>query len=320
MRALICEKLGGPEQLRIVELPIPQPKMGEILVRVRFAALNFFDSLIIQGRYQQKPEMPFSPSAEFAGEVVAGEGWEAGTRVAGFIGWGAAREYILVRAEQLVIIPDGVEDEAAAGLAVTYGTAIHGLQSRAQLKPGESLAILGAAGGAGQAAIEIGKILGAKIVACASSEEKLADAQRLGADVLIDYSQVDLKEALKAHTQGAGVDVVYDPVGGDLAEPALRATAWGGRYLVVGFASGDIPQIPANLLLVKGSSLVGVHWSAHAKRDAAGFQAEFRQLLGLVQAKKIAPQIHASFALEDWQGAYDVIVQRQARGKILLKL
>ena len=138
--------------------------------------------------------------------------------------------------------------------------------------------------------------------------------------MLIDYSQVDLKEALKAHTQGAGVDVVYDPVGGDLAEPALRATAWGGRYLVVGFASGDIPQIPANLVLVKGSSLVGVHWSAHAKRDAAGFQAEFRQLLGLVQAKKIAPQIHASFALEDWQGAYDVIVQRQARGKILLKL
>ncbi|MDP4823360.1 MAG: NADPH:quinone oxidoreductase family protein, partial [Aestuariivirgaceae bacterium] len=212
----------------------------------------------------------------------------------------------------------GVRDDAAAGLAVTYGTALHGLLTRGKLRPGETVAVLGAAGGAGQAAIEVAKILGARVIACASSAEKLAQARLLGADEGVNYAQTDLKQALKDLTQGRGVDVVYDPVGGDLAEPALRATAWGGRYLVIGFASGDIPKIAANLVLVKGSSLVGVHWGEHAKRAPDILRDELRQLLDYAAEGRLHPQIHGRFALEEAQAAFAVIETRQAQGKVLL--
>lgn len=318
MRALICEREGGPEGLRLVELPMPRPGPGEALVRVKAAALNFFDTLLIRGKYQQKAEMPFSPCAEFSGLVEKAEGLAPGTRVMGFMGWGAAREYVCLPEASLVVLPEGVSERAAAGLAVTYGTAIHALKTRAGLKSGETLAVLGAAGGAGQAAVEIGRLMGARVIACASSAEKLAAAARLGADGLVDYSSGDLKEQLKALTQGKGVDVVYDPVGGDLAEPALRATGWGGRYLVIGFASGEIPKIPANLLLVKGSSLTGVHWGEHARREPGLLRDELLELVALVAAGALSPQVHGSFPLAEWQLAFGALESRQAQGKVLL--
>ena len=236
----------------------------------------------------------------------------------GWIGWGAAREYVVIDPGQILPLPDGVREDAAAGLAVTYGTAFHAFLTRGRIQPGESVAVLGAAGGAGQAAIEVAKLLGARVIACASSAEKLAQAKLLGADEGVNYAETDLKQALKALTGGQGVDLVYDPVGGDLAEPALRATAWGGRYLVVGFASGDIPKIPANLVLVKGSSLVGVHWSEHATRLPGLLADELRQLLDFVAQGRLKPQIHGKFALEAAAQAFGVIENRQAQGKVLL--
>jgi NADPH2:quinone reductase len=322
MRALLCQQAGGPESLAVAQLPIPEPGPGQVRVRVTAAGLNFFDTLLIRGKYQKKADFPFSPCAEFAGIVdktgpgVAG--FASGTRVMGWIGWGAAREFLVLDQAQILALPDTVRDDAAAGLAVTYGTAFHALVTRGRLQPGETVAVLGAAGGAGQAAIEVAKLLGARVIACASSAEKLAQAQLLGADESVNYAGTDLKQALKDLTGGRGVDVVYDPVGGDLAEPALRATGWGGRYLVVGFASGDIPKIPANLLLVKGSSLVGVHWSEHAVRSPGILADELRQLLDFVGEGRLNPQIHGKFALEDAAQAFGVIENRQAQGKVLL--
>lgn len=322
MRALLCRQAGGPETLAVATLPMPEPGPGEVRVRVKAAGLNFFDTLLIRGKYQKKADFPFSPCAEFAGIVdktgpgVAG--FQPGTRVMGWIGWGAAREFLVLDQAQILALPDAVRDDAAAGLAVTYGTAFHALLTRGALQPGETVAVLGAAGGAGQAAIEVAKLLGARVIACASSAEKLAQAKLLGADEGVNYAETDLKQALKDFTGGRGVDLVYDPVGGDLAEPALRATGWGGRYLVVGFASGDIPKIPANLLLVKGSSLVGVHWSEHAARSPGILADELRQLLDFVGKGRLNPQIHGKFALEDAAQAFGVIENRQAQGKVLM--
>lgn len=322
MRALLCQETGGPDTLVVATLPVPEPGPGQIRVKVQAAGLNFFDTLLIRGKYQQKADFPFSPSAEFAGIAdrigpdVAG--FAQGARVMGWIGWGAARDYVIVDAARLLPIPDGVRDDAAAGLAVTYGTALHGLLTRGNLQAGETVAVLGAAGGAGQAAIEVAKLLGARVIACASSAEKLAQAKRLGADEGVNYAETDLKQALKDLTGGQGVDVVYDPVGGDLAEPALRATAWGGRYLVIGFASGDIPKIPANLLLVKGSSLVGVHWGEHAVRAPSILRDELRQLLEYAAEGRLNPQIHGRYGLEEAAAAFAVIENRQAQGKVLL--
>jgi NADPH2:quinone reductase len=322
MRALLCRQAGGPETLTVARLPIPEPGPGEVRVRVTAAGLNFFDTLLIRGKYQKKADFPFSPCAEFAGIVdKIGPGvarFQPGQRVMGWIGWGAAREYVVIDPGQILPLPDGVREDAAAGLAVTYGTAFHAFLTRGRIQPGESVAVLGAAGGAGQAAIEVAKLLGARVIACASSAEKLAQAKLLGADEGVNYAETDLKQALKALTGGQGVDLVYDPVGGDLAEPALRATAWGGRYLVVGFASGDIPKIPANLVLVKGSSLVGVHWSEHATRLPSLLADELRQLLDFVAQGRLKPQIHGKFALEAAAQAFGVIENRQAQGKVLL--
>lgn len=324
MRALLCKSLEGPAALKLVDLPDPVVRRGEVLVAVRAAALNFFDTLITRGKYQYKPDLPFSPSGEVAGVVSAvGEGVEGispGDRVAAYLGWGGAREKIAVAAEKLVPIPEGVSDEIASGVAITYGTALHGLRDRALVRPGETVAVLGASGGAGLAAVEIAKLLGARVIAVASTSEKLDICRRHGADETLCYADTDLKEGLRELTGGAGVDVVYDCVGGPYAEPAIRAMAWGGRFLVVGFASGEIPRIPLNLLLLKGCAALGVFWGEAVKRDVVQYQRNLAQLLAWVADGHLKPRIGAQFPLDRAVEALQLIEQRQATGKIVLKI
>lgn len=322
MKALLCEHHGPAEELAIRDLPEPVPGPGEVVVAVTAAALNFFDTLIIQNRYQTKPALPFSPSAECAGTVAAiGEGvtgWHIGERVAAWLGYGAAREKVAVSAEALVRIPERLSDTQAAGLFVTYGTAMHGLIQRANLKAGERLAILGASGGAGLAAVEIGALLGAHVIACASSAEKLALAREHGAQEEIDYSAHDIRAALKRITEGRGVDVLYDTVGGELAEPALRSMAWEGRYLVIGFAGGTIPKIPLNLLLLKGCDMRGVFWGEFVAREPAAHRRNMERLLEWAAGGHIRAHVHAAVPVERWTEAYALIGNRQAKGKVVL--
>jgi NADPH:quinone reductase len=323
MKAVLCRAYGPPESLEIADLPVPQPGPGEVLVRVRAAALNFFDTLIIENKYQAKPDLPFSPAAEFCGEIAQlGEGvtsWSQGERVSGYMGWGAARECVVVPADRLVRVPAALSDEQAAGLAVTYGTTIHPLVDRAEIKQGETLVVLGAAGGTGIAAVEIGKALGATVIACASSPDKLALAKARGADHVIDYSAENLRERLKELTKGQGVDVLYDPVGGALAEPALRSMGWKGRYLVIGFAAGEIPKIPLNLLLLKGCDIRGVFWGAFCKREPERQAAQMQQLLDWAARGVISAHVDATFPLEETAQALRLIADRKARGKIVVK-
>jgi len=323
VKACLCKSFGPPSSLVIEDLPEPEAGPEEVIVRVEACALNFFDTLIIQGRYQYKPEMPFSPSAEFSGIVEAvGSAVTAvkpGDRVMGYIRWGAAREKVVAREEDLVKLPDAVPFDIAAGLTVTYGTTLHAFRDRAGLKPGETVAVLGASGGVGQAAVEIAAVMGAKVIACASSEEKLAFARSLGADLTVDYSSDPLKETLKELTGGKGVDVVYDPVGGDLSEQALRATAWEGRFLVIGFAAGDIPKIPLNIVMLKGCDVRGVFWGEALDRDPDGQRKNMSQLLDWVEEGKLKPHIHAVYPLEDIATALDELAARRVRGKVILK-
>jgi NADPH2:quinone reductase len=324
MKALLCETLGPPETLAILDIPDPSPGTGEVLVRVRAAALNFFDTLIIEGRYQVKPSLPFSPCGEFAGEIAGlGQGvtgWNVGQRVAGHCGIGAARELLCVKADSLLAMPDSLGDAQAAGLFITYGTGMHGLIDRAGLKPGETLAVLGAAGGAGLAAVEIGAALGARVIACASSEEKLALAREHGASETLNYATDNLREGLKRLTEGRGVDVLYDAVGGDLAEPAVRSMGWGGRYLVVGFAGGEIPRIPLNLLLLKSCDLRGVFWGEFVRREPARNRAHIAQVMRWVAEGRLKPRIHASFPIQEAAAAFAEISSRKAVGKVVLTL
>jgi NADPH2:quinone reductase len=293
-------------------------------VRVRAAALNFFDTLLLQNRYQVKPELPFSPSAECCGIVEAvGEGvteWRAGDRVAAYLGYGACRELVVAGADALTRVPDGVTDEQAAGLTVTYGTSLHALKDRARLRPGETLAVLGAAGGTGLAAVELGRVMGARVIACASAPDKLELARAHGAHETLDYRAEDVKEGLKRLTGGEGVDVIYDPVGGDLAEPALRAIAWEGRYLVVGFAGGEIPKVPFNLMLLKGCDVLGVFWGAFLKRDPAGHRANMDDLMRWTAEGRLTAHVHGVYALEETPEALRVIAAREARGKVLIRM
>jgi NADPH2:quinone reductase len=322
MKAALCKSLEGPAGLVIEDLAEPQPGPGEALVAVKAAALNFFDTLITRGKYQAKPELPFSPGAEVAGVVEAlgpdTPGLVVGERVMAYLGWGGAREKVVARAEALVSIPPGVSDAVAASVSVTYGTALHGLKDRARLRAGETVTVLGAAGGAGLAAVEIAKLMGAHVIAVASSPEKLAVTRKHGADEAVNYANSDLKEGLRALTGGRGVDVVYDCIGGAASEQALRATAWQGRYLVVGFASGDIPRIPLNLLLLKGCEAVGVFWGEAVKRDPAGHRANMSQLLEWVAEGRLNPRIQATFPLAHIRDALAVIERREAVGKVVL--
>ncbi|WP_029032758.1 NADPH:quinone oxidoreductase family protein [Salinarimonas rosea] len=322
MRAILCERLGPPETLALAEIPVPEPGPGEVLLRMRAVGLNFFDTLIVQGRYQVRPDLPFSPGGELCGEVAAlgagVEGWELGRRVVAYVGHGAAREWVVAPADRLTPVPAGLDDVRAAGLSITYGTTLHALADRAAIRPGETLAVLGAAGGTGLAAVEVGKALGARVIACASSADKLALARAAGADETVDYAREDLKTHLKALTGGRGVDVVYDPVGGDLAEAALRATAWEGRYLVIGFAAGEIPKIPLNLVLLKGCDIRGVYWGAFLEREPARHARNMERLLAWAADGTLAARVEATYALAQAAEAIGRIARREARGKLVL--
>jgi NADPH2:quinone reductase len=324
MKAALCKSLDGPEGVVVEEIADPVAGPGEAVVRVHAAALNFFDTLITRGRYQTKPELPFSPSGEIAGvveSVGAGViGLAVGDRVAASVGYGGAREKVAVPAEALIPIPAGVSDVVASGVSITFGTAVHGLKDRGRLEAGETVAVLGASGGAGQAAIEIAKLMGARVIAGASGPEKLAICKAAGADEVVDYDAEDLKAALRRLTGGHGVDVVYDCVGGPYAEPAVRALAWQGRFLVVGFAAGDIPKLPLNLLLLKGADAIGVFWSEAVRRDPARHRANMTEVLGWVAAGKLAPRIHATLPLADIQEAIRILDRREATGKVVLTL
>jgi len=323
MKALLCTRYGTPDDLEFADVPDPEPGPGEAVVKVAAAALNFFDTLIIAGKYQTKPAMPFSPSAEFSGTVErvgAGvTGLKAGDRVLGYSGHGAARERIALSAERLVKLPDGVDFDRAAGLTVTYGTSLHALKDRARLQPGETLAVLGASGGAGLAAVELGKIMGARVIACASSAEKVEFARKHGADAGIDYGKEDLKDALRRATDGRGADVIYDPVGGGYAEAALRSIAWYGRFLVVGFAAGEIPKLPLNLVLLKGCDVVGVFWGSWIERDKAGHRANTEQLLQWCAQGKLSSHVHAVYPLREAAAALKAIAARKVMGKVILR-
>jgi NADPH2:quinone reductase len=324
MKALLCEAHGPAENLAIRDLPDPVPGPGEVVVAVRAAALNFFDTLIIQNRYQTKPELPFSPCAECAGTIAAlGEGvtgWRIGERVAAWLGHGAARGKVAVSTDAIIRVPDALDDAQAASLFVTYGTAMHGLIQRGRLAAGETLAVLGASGGAGLAAVEIGALLGARVIAGASSPDKLALAAEHGALEVLDYVAEDVRAGLRRLSDGRGVDVLYDTVGGDLAEPAVRSMAWEGRYLVVGFAGGAIPKIPLNLLLLKSCDLRGVFWGEFVRRDPAGHRANMERLLNWAADGKIRAHVHARIPLERWTEGYALIGDRKAKGKIVLTL
>ncbi|PLX38302.1 MAG: NADPH:quinone oxidoreductase [Hyphomicrobiales bacterium] len=322
MKAVLCRESGPPSSLVVEDIADPVAEPGQVIVRVEAAALNFFDTLLIVDRYQFRPERPFSPGAEMAGVVESvAEGVEElkpGDRVVGYLRWNCCREKVVANEEDLVVLPDNVSFEEAAGIIVTYGTTLHALEDRAELQPDETLAVLGASGGVGQAAIEIGKLLGARVIACASSDDKLAFCRKFGADDTINYASEDLKQALRDLT-GEGVDVIYDPVGGDYSEAALRAMAYGGRFLVVGFAAGDIPRIPLNLVLLKGGDIRGVFWGESIVRAPEDHQANIRRLLGWVASGELKPHIHAVYSLEETGKALEEIAGRRVKGKVLVK-
>ena len=323
MKAILCTRYGGPDDLQFADLPDPTPAAGEAVVRVKAVALNFFDTLIIAGKYQVKPAFPFSPGAEFSGVVEAvGAGVTAvtpGDRVVASSGHGAARELMVIDADKLVKLPEKLDFEHAAGLIVTYGTTLHALKDRADLKPGETLAVLGASGGVGIAAVEIGKLMGARVIACASADDKLAFTRQHGADATINYATEDLKDALRRVTGGKGADVIYDPVGGKYSELALRAIAWQGRFLVIGFAAGEIPKLPLNLVLLKSCDIRGVAWGAWNERDPAGHRANVAQLLQWCLEGKLAVHIHANYPLARTAEALKVLADRKAMGKVIVK-
>ncbi len=323
MKALLCRAHGLPETLEVGELPLPRPGEGEVRVAVKAAGVNFPDALIIQDKYQFKPALPFSPGGELAGVVTAvGPGVTraaVGDRVAAMVAWGAFAEEVLVPQDRLVALPEGMPFEVGGAFLMTYGTCWHALKDRAQLQPGETLLVLGAAGGIGLAAIELGKALGARVIAAASSPEKLQACKAQGADELIDYEREDLRERLKAITGGRGVDVVCDPVGGRFSEPALRSIAWRGRFLVVGFAGGEIPRLPLNLMLLKGCSVVGVFWGDFVRREPAAAAADTRALFDLFSSGALRPRITAQCDLAGAPAVLDQLLNRQLVGKAVVR-
>ena len=324
MKALLCKSFGPPDRLVVEDLPDPVPGDNEVVVDVSFAGLNFFDLLIIENKYQVKPPLPFSPGGEFAGRISAlgrgVTGLSLGQRVAGFSGYGAARSKIVIGPDRIIALPDGLPDDKAAGLIVTYATSLHALRQRAALRKGETLAVLGASGGVGIAAVELGALMGARVIACASSPEKIAFAKSLGAHEGVDYSALDLRDELKRLTQDRGVDVIYDPVGGEFTEKALRAIAWKGRLLVVGFAAGPIPKLPLNLALLKGCDILGVFWGDFVRREPEAHRANMKDLMDWAQNGALRAHIHAVYPLSEAAEALGVLARREAQGKVLLRL
>lgn len=322
MKALLCKQHGLPESLVVEDVPDLVPGENQAVLRVRAAGVNFPDVLIIQNKYQFKPELPFSPGGEAAGEVLAvGPGVKnvkPGDRVIAMTGHGAFAEQLLCDARMLVPMPPDVDFNTASAFVMTYGTSWHALKDRAALKSGETLLVLGASGGVGLAAIEIGKALGARVIAAASTSEKLAVCKEHGADELINYATEDLKEKVKALTGGKGANVVYDPVGGPFTEAALRSIAWRGRLLVIGFANGEIPKIPINLTLLKGSSIVGVFWGDFARREPMNLMMDLKALFGLLKDGKLKPHIAGTYPLARGGEAIRFLMDRKASGKIVI--
>ena len=322
MKAVLAKSFGPPEQLVLEELPARQAAAGEVVIAVKACGVNFFDALIVQGKYQTRPPLPFSPGGEVSGVISAVstgvKGLETGMRVLAFVGHGGYAEEIATDAANVVALPAQMDFVTAAAFPITYATSYHGLKDRGQLRSGETLLVLGAAGGVGLAAVEIGKILGARVIAAASSAAKLALAREHGADALINYGASDLRERIREETDGKGVDVVYDPVGGGYAEQALRSLAPGGRYLVIGFASGEIPKIALNLLLLKVVSLVGVFWGAFARAQPQRNAANMAELLAWYTQGRLRPHVSATFPLARYREALDAVIQRKALGKVVL--
>ena len=322
MHAWLCETLDGVEALHWRELPTPEPKAGEVRIAIQAASLNFPDLLIVEGKYQFKPPLPFVPGSEYAGIVEAlSEGvthLKIGQPVAAIVGTGGFATHACVDAARLLPLPPGFAVEDGAAFAFTYGTSHHALMDRAQLQAGETVLVLGAAGGVGTAALQIAKAAGARVIAAASTDEKCALCTQLGADATINYSTQDLREALKSLTGGTGPDVVYDPVGGAWAEPAFRSIAWRGRYLVVGFAGGGIPALPWNLALLKGASVVGVFWGDFVKREPKANAAALLQLAQWYAQGKIKPVLDRRLPMSEIRAAYARMGSRQVQGKLLL--
>ena len=322
MKAVLSKQFGPPESLVVVELPSPTAGAGEVVVSVKAASLNFPDVLIIQNKYQFKPPLPFSPGSEMSGVVKeVGEGvrgFKPGDRVIAFTTYGAFAEEVKVEAARLVPVPEGMDFNSAAAFLLTYGTSDHALRDRGALKAGETLLVLGAAGGVGLAAIEIGKAMGARVIACASSADKLEVCRRHGADAGINYASEDMRERIKELTAGKGVDVVYDPVGGPYTEPALRSIAWRGRLLVVGFAAGDIPKLPLNLPLLKGSSIVGVFWGDFTRREPQQLAGSIGQLGKWFREGKLKPHVSQTFPLARAADALKLMAARKVTGKVVL--
>ena len=322
MKAVLCKAYGPPESLVVEDIPSPIPAPGEVVVSVKATSVNFPDVLIIQNKYQVKPPLPFSPGSEVAGIVkTVGDGVTSvkpGDPVLAITAYGAFAEEVKTEARRLMPIPDGMDFATAAAFGLTYATSEHALFDRGALKAGETLLVLGAAGGVGLAAIEIGKALGARVIACASTDDKLAVCREHGADETINYATEDLRERIKALTGGNGADVVYDPVGGPYTELALRSIAWRGRLLVVGFAAGDIPKIPLNLTLLKGCSIVGVFWGEFTRREPERFAESMRRLGRWYAEGKLKPHVSQTFPLERAADALTLMAERKVTGKIVL--
>ena len=322
MKAVLCKAFGPPESLAIEEFDPLKPGKGQVVISVKACGVNFPDTLIIQGKYQSKPPFPFIPGSEVAGIVKElGEGvdtFNVGTRVMAFIGMGGFAEEAIADASHIIPMPHTLDFATASAFLLTYGTSHHALKDRAQLHPGETLLVLGAAGGVGLATVEIGKVMGARVIAAASSDEKLEVCKQHGADEVINYTTEDLRDRIKQLTGGKGVDVAFDPLGGDYSEPVLRSMAWGGRFLVIGFASGDIPRIPLNLPLLKVYSIVGVFWGAFMERDPKHGRENIQELITWMNEGKLKPHVSATYSLEQVADALNNLMERKVTGKAVL--
>ena len=324
MKAVLCKSFGRPEDLSLEDIDEPNIKPGHVIVAVHASAVNFPDVLMIEGKYQSRPDFPFSPGGEFSGIVteVADDvaDWNVGDEVFGSLGHGCFAEKILVNARALRTKPNSMSFAVAAGISTTYGTSYYALKQRANLQPRETLLVLGAAGGVGLAAVELGKAMGARVIAAASNDEKLAVAKAAGADELINYSDGQLKDKVKALTDNRGADVIYDPVGGELFDQCMRCIAWYGRVLIVGFVGGDIPRVPTNLILLKSCQVVGVFYGAFSGLFPQDNQKNFEELMAMFEQGKIDPLIGAEFALSDYAAALNCLAERKAVGKVVVNL
>lgn len=324
MKAILCKTFGTPDTLVLEEIESPTVKAGEVKIRVRAAGVNFPDALMIQGLYQVKPPFPFSPGLEVAGDIIeigAGvDNLQVGERVIAIVNYGAYAEEVVVPAMTVLPMPANMSYEEGAGFPLVYGTSHVALKHRGKLQAGETVLVLGAAGGVGLTAVELSKLMGAKVIAAASTAEKLALTRDYGADETIDYTSENLSDRIKQLTNGRGVDVVYDPVGGDNFDTAVRRVAWEGRYLIIGFASGRIPELPANIPLLKNASIVGVFWGGYLLNNPSVIMNSFQELLTWYAQGKLKPYIHKTFPLENAADAITELMERRAMGKVLVTM